>query len=222
MNRTMLLLSGLGLGLAAVCTGDPPRAEPKEEVAFPLDLSIVDPGSKEKLPPYLVMFPEGLDKDDRDVRGPLGRLEALRGASKLFPESNKDAGLTVVLRGLRIHRNCEADGSLVGYDVELLGEFNSIKVPVKKEEMDKFLAGEPATFSLKGERNFGLYSYVSTTKIELQLVAESLVIRKLEGEFTFREGIYTYTSQTIKLAPTGGRDYLYRGERAKLPELPTI
>jgi hypothetical protein len=221
MKWTQLLLTGLSIGWI-LCTGEFALAEAGKEVAFPLELSIVDPASKEKLPPYLVMFPEGLDKDDRDVRGPLGRLEALRGASKLFPESNKDDGLTVVLRGLRIHRNLQTDGSLAGYDVELLGEFNSIKVPVKKEEVEKFLAGEPATFALKGERNFGLYAYVSTTKIELQLVAGALVIGKLEGEFTFREGIYSYTSKTIKLGPTGGRDYLYRGEREKLPELPTI
>jgi hypothetical protein len=221
MKWILLLLTGLVLG-TLVSADRFALAEAKEEVAFPLELSIVDPASKEKLPPYLVMFPEGLDKDDRDVRGPLGRLEALRGASKMFPESNKDAGLTVVMQGLRIHRNLQADGSLAGYDVELLGEFNSIKVPVKKEEMEKFLAGEPATFALKGERNFGLYSYVSTTKIELQLAGDALAIRKLEGEFTFREGIYSYTSKSIKLSPTGGRDYLYRGERAKLPELPTI
>ena len=221
MKWTLLLLTGLSFGWI-LFAGQLAQAEAGKEVAFPLELSIVDPASKEKLPPYLVMFPEGLDKNDNDVRGPLGRLEALRGASKMFPESNKDAGLTVVMQGLRIHRNLQADGSLAGYDVELLGEFNSIKVPVKKEEVEKFLAGEPATFALKGERNFGLYAYVSTTKIELQLAGDALAIRKLEGEFTFREGIYSYTSKSIKLGPSGGRDYLYRGERVKLPELPTI
>ena len=47
------------------------------------------------------MFEEGVDQNNKDVRGPLGRLEALRGPSKMFPDSNKDAGLPVVLRGLR-------------------------------------------------------------------------------------------------------------------------
>ena len=222
MNRIVYLLLGLVFGLPATAVGAPPQPDSKSEISFPLDLAIVDPDSKEKLPPYLVMFPEGVDKDGRNVRRPLRRLEALRGASKMFPESNNDAGLPVVLRGLRIHRNLKSDGSLAGYDIELQGEFNSIKVPLSRDEADKFLAGEPATFALQGEKNFGLYSYVSTTKIELQLKGDEVVIQKLEGDFTFREGVFTHTSKTIKLNPPAGRNYLYRGERAELPKLPSI
>ena len=226
MNRAIDPLLGLAFYLAFCLTparaSEPPPAEPKSAIGFPLDLAILDPDAQEKLPPYLVMFPEGVDQDDRDVRGPLGRLEALRGPSKMFPEANKNPGLPVVLRGLRVHRNRKPDGSLAGYEIELQGEFNAIKVPVDRAEVNKLLAGEPATFALKGEKNYGLYSYVSTTTIELQMTGDNVVIRKLQGEFTFREGTSTFTSKKLKLGPPAGRKYLYRGERAELPNLPTI
>jgi len=222
MKRAFFLFLEIGLGLLAASAAEPPPPESPPGISFPLDLAIIDPDAKEMLPPYIVMFPDGVDKDSRDIRGPLGRLESLRGESKMFPESNKDAGLPVVLRGLRLHRKLESDGSVAGYEIELLGEFNSIKVPASQDEAKKFLSGQPATFALKGEKNYGLYSYVSSTKIELQMTGDELSVRKLEADFTFREGIYAYTSQTLKLSPPAGRDYLYRGKRAELPALPSI
>jgi hypothetical protein len=226
MNRAIYPLTGLALFLAfclaPAWASEPSPAALKSAISFPLDIAILDPAAQEKLPPYLIMFPEGVDEDGRDVRGPLSRLEALRGASKMFPEVNKDPGLPVVLRGLRIHRNQKADGSLAGYEIELQGEFNAIRVPVDLAEATKFLAGEPASFALKGEKNYGVYSYVSTTTIELQLTGDEVVIRKLEGEFTFREGFSTFKSKTLKLSPPTGRKYLYRGELAELPKLPLI
>jgi hypothetical protein len=140
----------------------------------------------------------------------------------MFPDSNKDDGLPVVLRGLRLHRALAADGSAAGYEIELQGEYNSIKVPLATEEAKKFLAGEPATFALKGEKNYGLFAYVSTTKIEIQLAGDEVFIRKLVGDFLFREGLFTYTSQTLKLDAARGRNYLYRGKRTELPNLPSI
>ena len=222
MKMTCFLLFGMALCLPNASLGQQPAGESSSETRFPLDLAIFDPDAKEELPPYIVMFPKGVDKDGRDVRGPLGRLESLRGQSKMFPESNKDAGLPVVLRGLRLHRMLDSDGPSASYEIELLGEFNSIKVPASQEAAKKLISGQPATFALKGEKNYGLFSYVSSTKIELQLAGDEVVIRKLEGDFTFREGTYTYTSQTLKLSPPAGRDYLYRGKRAELPALPSI
>lgn len=223
------MLSLVALSLATCSAAEPVGASAKA-VEFPLDLAIIDPDARPdapsdemaRLPPYIVMFADGMDKDGRDVRGPLGRLEALRGKSKLFPESNDDDGLPVVLRGLRLHRKLKSDGSLAGYEVELQGEFNAVKVPLDEKAMQAFLDGQPTTFSLKGQKNYGLFSYVSTTKLELQRMGDELVIRKLEGDFTFREGLYTYTSKTLKLAPPAGRDYLYRGRQEKLPALPSI
>jgi hypothetical protein len=209
-------------GVAAAPAGrEAHSAEAVGAVSFPLELAILDPDGKDKLPPYIVMFEKGLDQDSKDVRGPLGRLEALRGASKLFPESNDNPGLPVVMRGLRFHRQQSTDG-MAHYEIELLGEFNTIKVPVNPEEMQKFLAGEVATFSLKGEKNFGLYSYVSTMKMTMQLRGDELLIFKIEGDFNFREGLFTYTSKSKKLTPPASRDYLFRGKRSELPALPTI
>ena len=227
LRSLILVLTAFSL---TTCSAAEPAPTSAKAVEFPLDLAIIDPDAQPdgqsdeqtRLPPYIVMFPAGEDKDGRDVRGPLGRLEALRGQSKLFPESNDDEGLPVVLRGLRLHRKLKSDGSLAGYEVELQGEFNAVKVPVDEKAMQAFLAGQPTTFSLKGQKNYGLFSYVSTTKLELQRLGDELVIRKLEGDFTFREGLYTYTSKTLKLAPPAGRDYLYRGRQEKLPALPSI
>jgi hypothetical protein len=193
-----------------------------EEARFPLDLAIIDPDSADKLPPYLVMFDGGKDDRGRDATRPLGRLEALRGASKMFPESNRDPGLPVVLRGIRIHQKLDAAGKPAGYDVELQGEFNMVKTPADDREVARFLAGEPATFSLRAAKNYGVYSYASTTTITMQLVGDEVTVWKLEGDFTFREGLRTYTSPTKKLGPPQGRNYLYRGERAELPKLPSV
>jgi hypothetical protein len=189
-------------------------------VSFPLGFVISDPDSKTKLPPYIVMFEGGVDTNGRDVRRPLSRLEALRGASKMFPESNQNPGLPVVLRGLRFNQRQSARG--IGYDVELLGEFNAVRVPVAPNDMKAFLAGERTTFVLTGEKSYAVFSYVSSVKLEVQLRGDSLLIFKAEGDFSFREGLRSHVSRPKKLGPPNGREYLYRGEKAVLPELPVI
>jgi hypothetical protein len=85
-----------------------------------------------------------------------------------------------------------------------------------------FFAGQRTTFVLTGERNYGVYAYVSSIKIDVQLKEREILIFKIEGDFNFREGLSTYTSKTKKLTPPAGRDYLYRGETAELPNLPSI
>jgi hypothetical protein len=231
-NNLAIVLSGaLTWAAVLICNACPssaaepaaePAAKPKPVETFPLDVAIVDPASKAKLPPYLIMFPGGKDMDARNAQRPLSRLEGLRGASKLFPESNKDPGLPVVLRGLRLHRVIGSDGSVAGYEMELQGEYNAVRTAARREDVEKFLAGEPARFALGAQKNYGVYSYVSTTTIEIQLVGEGAMIRRIEGDFTFREGLRRYTSQSLKLDPPAGRDYLYLGERTELPALPTL
>ncbi|HMC10194.1 MAG TPA: hypothetical protein VKH44_02845, partial [Pirellulaceae bacterium] len=212
----------LPLGIPAAYGWESPAAEAATQISFPLDLAIIDPDAKEKRPPYIVMFGGGVDKDGTDVRGPLGRLEALRGASKMFPESNQDPGLPVVLRGLRFHRKLNSDGGLAGYEVELQGEFNTVRVPASQEDVKTFLSGQRTTFVLAAEKNFGIYAYVSSMKLDVQLQGKDIFIFNIDGDFTFREGFSTYASQTKKLSPPTSRSYLYRGERADLPVLPSI
>jgi hypothetical protein len=199
-----------------------PVVSPPPSISFPLDLAIIDPASAEKKPPYIVMFEGGLDDRGRDCRGPLGRLEALRGQSKMFPETNNNDGLPVVLRGLRFHQRVAANGVVLGYDVELQGEFNMVKVTVSEDQMKRFLAGERVVFTLHGEKNYGIFAYVSSVKIDVQLSGEELLIFACAGDFSFREGLRRYTSKTKQLEPPPGRPYLYRGERAPLPTLPAI
>jgi hypothetical protein len=220
-NACSLFAASPLLVVAAAHAWETPVAAPPPW-QLPLDLAVIDPDATEKVPPFIVMFEEGQDAKGQDVTGPLGRLEALRGQSKLFPESNKDTGLPVVLRGLRLHGHLNSEGGMLGYELELQGEFNMTKVPVAKEDALKFLAGEPVTFELKGQKNYGVYSYVSTIKLQMQLVGEEVFIRELVGDFTFREGFYTYASKTKKLKAPPQRDYLYRGQRAPLPTLPSI
>jgi hypothetical protein len=192
------------------------------QVSFPFDLAIIDPDAKEKRPPYVVVFAGGMDKEGNDIRGPIGRLEALRGASKLFPESNQDPGLPVVLRGLRFHCNRSAGGTVTGYEVELQGEFNMVRVPISQDDMKSFLSGQRMTFVLTGAKNYGVYSYVSSIKMDVQFSGKELFIFSIEGDFTFREGVFTYVSKPTKLSPPASRSYLYRGEPSELPALPSI
>ena len=219
-----LLLAGLSPS-APVMAWQAPPVKAAADITFPFDLGIVDPASpaKEKRPPYMVVFEDGKDENGKDVTGPLARLEALRGASKLFPESNKDPGLPVVLRGLRFHRLLRADGTLQGYEVELQGEFNSVKVPVSEEEMKKFLGGERVRFSLQGQKNYGVFAYASTVSMDVQLAKTNEIdIFAIEGDFSFREAFTTYTSKTKKLAAPSGRKHLYQGKPTDLPTLPII
>src|SRR3954451_3721745 len=170
-----LLLLCLLLGLPRCHAWESPDQERATSFSFPLDLAIIDPDAKEKRPPYVVVFAGGLNNKGADIRGPIGRLEALRGASKLFPESNQDPGLPVVLRGLRFHCRRDSQGMVTGYDVELQGEFNMVKVPVTVEDMQSFLSGQRTTFALKGAKNYGVYSYLSAINMEVQLNGKELL-----------------------------------------------
>src|SRR6187431_113099 len=117
--KKIFLLIGLSLALPSAYAWESPDSLPQADITFPLDLAIIDPDATVKRPPYVVMFAGGVDNGGSYVRGPLGRLEALRGASKMFPKSNQDPGLPVVLRGLRFLSAHDADGTISGYDVEL-------------------------------------------------------------------------------------------------------
>src|SRR4051812_44662174 len=125
MARILLLCLLLGVPVVARA-GEKFDQDISAGTSFPLDLAIIDPDAKERRPPYVVVFTGGMDQKGNDIRGPIGRLEALRGASKLFPESNQDPGLPVVLRGLRFHSIKGPNGT--AYEVELQGEFNMVKV----------------------------------------------------------------------------------------------
>lgn len=224
--------SGIALvAWAAIAAGaEPMQAKPspagsrtaEAALTFPLEFAIVDPESEEKLPPYIVVFEDGKDENGNDVTGPLGRLEALRGASKMFPKSNDDRGLPVVLRGLRFDRQLDRKGNVESYTAELLGEFNLVRVAVDKQEMARFLAGETTTFTLQGQKNYGIFAYVSSVKMTMQLRGKELSIVNVSGDFSFREGFFTYTSATKTLESPASRKYLYRGEIARLPDLPSI
>lgn len=216
MKRISFLLVVAVTAITAV-----PAAEPSREITFPFELAIINPDAKEKIPPYIVMFEGGVDDRGRDCRGPVGRLEALRGASKMFPESNQDDGLPVVLRGLRFQRRGGPNGT-AAYEVELLGEFNMVRVGVSPDQMRQFLAGQRVTFTLSNEKNYGIISYVSSIKMECQLKGDELYIYDCEGTFSFREGLRRYTSKPKILSPPSTREYLYRAEHAPLPNLPAI
>lgn len=197
-------------------------------VKFPLEYRIIDPDNPDnlklkagqtKLPPLIVMFPDGLTVDKKDAREAIGVLETFRGKSKLIPKSNDDPGLPVFLAGLRFTERRDSSGKLEGYDVELQGEFNAVKVPAPKQAMDDLLAGKVATFELESKTNYGIISTVSTTRLKISRVGDELYIHSVEGEFSFRYLLTNYKSPSLKLTAPEGRDYLYKGEPAKLPEM---
>lgn len=189
---------------------------------FPLDVRIVDPASGAKDPPAIIVFEKGLDTQGKDVTKALTRLKSLRGDSKMFPLLNADPGLPVVLRGLRFHRTEAAGGGGVVYEVDLLGEFNRVRVPVSVADMEKFLGGERVELKLKGSANYGIYSYESSIAMELRFEAGVLTVFRVTGDFRFRELLTTYISATRKIEAPAGRPHLYTGEIAELPELPGI
>jgi hypothetical protein len=203
-------------------------AETAGAAKFPLQYRIVDPDNPDnagkkpdemKIPPLIVMFPKGRTHQDKDAKGPIGRLEAFRDKSKLIPSSNDDPGLPVFLCGLRFEERKDATGKVVGYDVELQGEFNAVKVPAANEAMQTFLEGKPTTFALESRLQYGIIATVSTTKLEIQKVGDRILILSVIGDFRFREVLSFYESETLKLSPPKGRTYLFIGEKAELPTL---
>lgn len=189
---------------------------------FPLDLRIVDPASESKQPPAIIVFEKGLDMQGKDVTKALERLKSLRGSSKMFPKLNDDPGLPVVLRGLRFHKTEAVNGAAASYAVDLLGEFNRVRVPVSVADMEKFLAGERVELKLKGSANYGVYSYESSIGMELRFDAGGLTVFRVTGDFRFRELLTTYVSATRKVDAPTDRQHLYSGEIAELPDLPAI
>jgi hypothetical protein len=231
MVRFMAVLATI-VGLSCVArqglTEDPKLAKADAELKFPLEFQIVDPDSAKNkmlkpgdkpLPPLIVMFPGGKTDNNVDAKGPIGRLESFRGKSKLLPESNDNPGLPVVLAGLRFLERQDDDGEVEGYDVELQGEFNAVKVPAPKEAMQDFLAGKKATFALESRLDYGIIATASTTTLELQLAGKHIYIYSVAGDFNFREGFYTYKSPSLKTTAPKGREYLYYGVSGSLPNL---
>ncbi len=198
------------------------------EVKFPLEYQIIDPDNEQnsklkpedkKLPPLIVMFPGGKTADKTDATGPIGRLEAFRGQSKLLPKSNDNPGLPVVLSGLRFIERKDENGKVAGYDIELQGEYNAVKVAAPDDAMEDFLAGKTATFELEAKLNYGIIATASTTTLQIARVGDQLVIYSVEGDFTFRELLSTYKSPSLKILPPAGRKFLYYGEHGTLPTL---
>lgn len=221
----LVLMSAVCLA-RVTCADETLRTD--SQLKFPLQYRIVDPDNPDnagkqpgerKLPPLIVMFPKGRTHNDKDATGPIGRLESFRGKSALIPASNDDPGLPVFLCGLRFLERKDAAGKLLGYDVELQGEFNAVKVPADEEAMQSFLAGKPTTFALESKLDYKIIATISTTKLEIQRSGDKILILSVEGDFSFREAIFTYKSPTLKLSPPEGRKYLYYGESGELPTL---
>jgi hypothetical protein len=219
----------LAVSPAACLAQTPVAPEPADnEPTFPLEFRIVDPDNPanaqkqlgdEKLPPLFVSFPGGKTEGGKDATGPIGRLEAFRGKSNLLPESNDDPGLPVLLCGLRFIERKNTEGKLEGYDIELQGEFNSVKVRASEEAMQSFLAKKPTTFALESKLQYGIIATHSTTRLEIEWAGDKIYILAVEGDFNFREAFRRYRSPTIKKTAPQGRKYLYYGEAGKLPAL---
>ena len=226
----LLAVAGLlGIVSAPHCAEPAARVAPvAKAVTFPLEYQIVDPDNpknaklkpnERKIPPLIVMFPGGKTSADKDATGPIGRLESFRGKSKLIPDSNDDPGLPVLLAGLRFLERRDAAGKVEGYDVELQGEFNAVRVPAPEDAMKDLLAGKKATFSLESRLDYGIIATVSTTKLEISREGDRIFIHSVAGDFSFREAFFTYVSPSLKKEPPPERKILYYGEAGKLPEL---
>lgn len=212
----------------AVGCGDAAAQPVAAAAKFPLEYRIIDPDNpdnfklkpgQQKLPPLIVMFPKGKTVEDTDAKGAIDVLESFRGKSKLIPKSNEDPGLPVFLAGLRFTEKRDSSGKLEKYEVELQGEFNAVKVDAPTEAMEDLLAGKVASFALESKTNYGIIATLSTTTIKISRVGDELFIHSVDGDFSFRYLLTTYKSSSLKVVPPKNRNYLYKGEAAKLPEM---
>jgi hypothetical protein len=115
-------------------------AETPVKAAAPMafEFSYAEPadGQEGKFP-YFRAFPDGKDKHGRDASGALGTLKFARGASKLYTKEDAQPGMIVVLRRILFIPLRSGD-----YEAILEGEFNAVRTLVKKEIIEKLLAGE--------------------------------------------------------------------------------
>jgi hypothetical protein len=158
----------------------------------------------ETKPPYFTVFPGGKDRLGADVSSHLGTLKWARGKSKLYPAEDQKPGLIAVLRSLSFL----PDESGKSYDAVFEGEFNAIRIHVKKEEMESLLAGKPTklTFRSQTTKGFGVrYRVEATTGLQVRLDGKRLVVDEAEGNCTI-----THISLTGKESP-------FRSEPADVP-----
>jgi hypothetical protein len=169
-------------------------------------------------PPFFRVFPGGVDKDGQDASKSLGTLKAARGQSKLYQEEDAKAGLIVVLR--RILFIPRADGD---YKAILEGEFNAVQTIVKKETMQKLLAGETTDLVFESDTTKGFrpvaFNIKATTRFRAALKNGDLVFYGGAGESTITHygltGTFTYVSDTIDLGDSDQGEVIYVGKAAK-------
>ena len=93
------------------------------------------------------MFEGGVDRDGQDIRGPLGRLESPR-RCRIENVSRKQSkpGATGGFARTPIPLHKQPRRNYSGYDVELQGEFNAVRVHAAPDEAKQFFSGQRTTF----------------------------------------------------------------------------
>ncbi len=135
-SRISLAISlGVVLMMGARAQAETP-VNTRGPMAFEFAYAEPAPGQDGKYP-YFRAFPGGKDKSGQDASRTLATLKFARGASKLYTEEDAQPGMIVVLRRIIFVPLRNGD-----YEAILEGEFNAVRTLVKKETIDKLLAGE--------------------------------------------------------------------------------
>jgi hypothetical protein len=180
----------------------------------------------EPSPPHLRVFPGGTDVKGQNVTSHLDTLKFARGKSKLYPKEDSAPGLIVVIRSLGF----SPDASGNGYTAVFEGEFNAIRIEVRKDEMEALLAGKPTalTFRSSTTKGFGIkYRVEASTRLQVRLEGNQLLVDEAHAACTLTYiplvgKDSSFQSAEIRKIKDRGQAALYVGRPGSLNGLPIL
>jgi len=134
----------------------------KAPMAFEFSYAEPAPGQDGKFP-YFRAFAGGKDKYGQDASGALGTLKFARGQSRLYTKEDAEPGMIVVMRRILFTPLPNGD-----YEAILEGEFNAVRTVIRKQVIEKLLAGEVTDLVFVSDISKGIrpvaYNVKATTR----------------------------------------------------------
>lgn len=216
--RTFLLL--LCLWSAAQLHAADPLFDGKTPRAFAFETIEANDNEKKgagdgvRTLPFFRAFPAGKDKTGEDVSGTLGTLKFARGKSKLYPADDALPGLIVVLRRIVMIPTKNGD-----YEAILEGEYNAVRTPIAKDQIDKLQSGELTELKFASDTTKGIrpaaFRIQASTILRAAIRNGNLLAYGGSGDVTITHyGLRrtsVYVSEPIAFGPETNRVPIYLG-----------
>lgn len=156
------LIALLGSLLVAASALAEVRVNTKAPMAFEFSYADPVPGQDGKYP-YFRAFEGGKDKSGQDATSALNTLKFARGQSRLYTKEDGEPGMIVVLRRIVFTPLPNGD-----FEAILEGEFNAVRTVIRRQVIDRLLAGEVVDLVFTSDITKGIrplaYNVKATTR----------------------------------------------------------